>query len=308
MRGLPESDLSQAPLPQSVRRYNPYANNLCVIRPSRGLAPPPRKGHMAAMTADIETLGLLDDDEIELDHAALALSELDHEGIDLDPHYALLEEIADRLGDFAEATTPEEQGAALAQVFHGEFGFSGDAETYDAPVNADLVRVIERRRGLPVSLSLLYVAAARRMGWAAYATNTPGHVLVRLGDEPYGLIDPFHDGTPVSDERLSALLGGTPGPEHVSPMSNRRVLVRLLLNQASRAERDGDPLRALTLYERMTLIAPDNADGWWELARLQLQLQNVPAARASLSAMLEVTRDPERRALITTTLRALADG
>ncbi len=263
---------------------------------------------MGAMTADIETLGLLDDDEIELDHAALALSELDHEGIDLEPHFELLDEIIDRLGDFAEAQTPEEQGAALARVFHQEFGFSGDAETYDAPVNADLVRVIERRRGLPVSLSLLYVAAARRMGWTAYATDTPGHVLVRLGDEPYCLIDPFHDGARVSDERLSALLGGAPEPEHVSPMSNRRVLVRLLLNQASRAERDGDPLRALALYERMTLIAPGNADGWWELARLQLQLQNVAAARASLSAMLEVTRDPERRALITTTLRALADG
>lgn len=264
------------------------------------------------MGADIVTLGLLDDDEIELDLAALVLSELDHEGIDLEPYEALLDEIAERLADFAALTEPEERGAALAQVFCEEFGFTGDAETYDAPLNADLIRVLDRRRGLPVSLALLYVAAARRMGWDAWATNTPGHVLVRLGDSPFHLIDPFHDGAPVSAERLALLLhdalgpGVLPGPEHVAPMSNRAVLARLLLNQATRAERGGDPLRAMAVYERMTAVAPDNPDGWWELARLQLQMQDVDAARASLSAMLEVTRDPERRALVTSALEAIA--
>jgi predicted TPR repeat methyltransferase len=89
-------------------------------------------------------------------------------------------------------------------------------------------------------------------------------------------------------------------------MANRAVLVRLLMNQATRAERDGDPARALALYTRMTTIAPDSADGWWELARLQLQLHDVDAARASLNAMLEVTRDPRRRELVISTLRALA--
>lgn len=264
------------------------------------------------MNADIATLGLLDDDEIELDHAALALSELDHEGIELEPYYALLDDIGARLEDFADADTCKEQGEALAQVFHAEFGFIGDADNYDAPLNADLIRVLDRRRGLPVSLALLYVAAARRMGWTAYATNTPGHVLVRVGSGPACLIDPFHGGGPVSGDRLASLLygalgpGGRPGPEHVAPMANRDVLSRLLLNQASRAERAADPARALALYTRMTTVAPDNADGWWELARLQLQVHDVDAARASLNAMLEVTRDPHRRELVVSTLRALA--
>jgi regulator of sirC expression with transglutaminase-like and TPR domain len=266
------------------------------------------------MGTDIETLGLLEDDEIELDQAALALSELDHEGVDLSPYVNLLEDIGERLVNFAEAKTAEAQAEALAQVFHNQFGFTGDAESYDAPLNADIIRVLDRRRGLPVSLSLLYVAAARRMGWTAYALNTPGHVLVRIGEGPSCLIDPFHDGKIVSRERLAALLYGAlgpegrPGPEHIAPMTNRNVLVRLLLNQASRAERVGDPARALAVYERMTLVAPDNPDGWWELARLQLQLHDVNAARRSLSAMLEVTRDPERRKLVTATLQALPSG
>ncbi len=80
------------------------------------------------------------------------------------------------------------------------------------------------------------------------------------------------------------------------------------MNQASRAEQGGDPVRALAMYDRMTRIAPGNPDGWWELARLQLGLQDVDAARHSLSAMLEVTRDSERRKLITTTLDAIAES
>lgn len=268
--------------------------------------------HIGAMDDDIETLGLLDDEEIELDHAALALSLLDHEGLELEPYYALLGDIEDRLQDFAETDSPEAQGEALAQVFHEEFGFTGDAESYDVPLNADLIRVLDRRRGLPVALALLYVAAARRLGWAAWATNTPGHVLVRLGEGPACLIDPFHGGQPVSTERLAKLLygalgpDGIPGPEHVAPMSNRATLVRLLLNQATRAEQGGDPLRAMTVYQRMTTVAPDNGDGWWELARLQLQMHDVDAARHSLSAMLEVTRDPGRRDLVRSTLAAIA--
>lgn len=269
---------------------------------------------MLPMESEIATLGLLDDEEIELDNAALLLSELDHDGIALEPYYAMLDDIGDRLSAFAAADTPAEQGEALAQVFHDEFGFTGDNDSYDAPLNADLIRVLDRKRGLPVSLALLYVAAARRMGWPAFVTNTPGHVLVRLGDETPYLIDPFHDGEPVPADRLAAMLEGAlgpdakPGPQHVAPMSNRATLVRLLLNQATRAERGGDPLRAMALYERMTLFAPDNGDAWWELARLQLQLQNVDAARGSLSAMLEVTRDPKKRELITSTLRAIAES
>ena len=267
------------------------------------------------MNEDVANLGLLDDDEIMLDLAALALSELDHEGIDLDPYYALLEALGERLemvGGAAES--PAEQAEALAQVFAREFGFSGDAASYDAPLNADLIRVLDRRRGLPVSLSILYVAAARNMGWTAYALNTPGHVLVRIGEEHPVLIDPFGGGVTVSDEGLAALLYGALGPhavlreEHVAAMDNRTVLVRLLRNQASRAEQAGDLARALTVHERITAVAPDNPDGWWELARLQVHARKIEAARHSLSAMLEVTRDPLRRQMVTSALEALAGG
>lgn len=267
------------------------------------------------MIFDVDQIGLLDDDEIELDHAALALSRLDHEGADLDPYLGLLDEMEQRLRVVGEgAETVDGQAEALAQVLHGEFGFVGDAASYDAPLNADLIRVLDRKQGLPVSLSILYVAAARRLGWKAWALNMPGHVLVRVGEEPFMIIDPFHGGIPVGERQLSLLVRQFVGPEaslrpeYLRPVPNRATLVRLLLNQASRAEQGGDPVRALTMYERMTRIAPDYPDGWWELARMQLQLQDVEAARHSLSAMLEVTRDPERRKLVVATLDAIAGG
>lgn len=268
---------------------------------------------LIAMIIDITTLGLMDEADLELDLAALALSALDHQGADLQPYINLLRAIGSSLRDLADDIEgADEQAEALARVFAGEFGFTGDTETYDAPLNADLIRVLDRRKGLPVTLSILYVAAARRLGWTAHALNTPGHVIVSIGTSPFTLIDPFRDGAIVTPQQLALILARTLGrqalvePHHLVAMSNRAVLVRLLLNQASRAEQEGDLARARTLYQRMTVVAPENGHGWWELARLQLVARDVDAARRSLSAMLEITRDPERREHISAALDAIS--
>ncbi|MET0364065.1 MAG: transglutaminase-like domain-containing protein [Sphingobium sp.] len=258
----------------------------------------------------IASYGLMEDEDIELDLAALDLSALDHEGVDLAPYVALLRDIAARLTEVGTgADTPEEQAHALAAVLAEAFGFAGDVDSYDAPLNADLIRVLDRRRGLPVSLSILYVAAARRMGWTADALNTPGHVLVRIGEDTAVIIDPFNGGQIVPQDRLIALLHHALGEAQagvVAAMSNRAILARLLVNQASRAEQAGDAKRALTIYERMTIVAPDHSDAWWQLARLQLQDGAVSDARLSLVSMLELTRDPERRDVVVAALDAIA--
>lgn len=265
------------------------------------------------MLQQIAHLGLQDDENIILDVAALQLAALDHPGIDLGDQTAILQQLADRLQERGRgASTPMEQADALSEVLSGEFGFHGDRSTYDDPANADLIQVLDRRRGLPVSLSILYVSAARRLGWRADALNTPGHVLVRIGSEAEAiLIDPFAGGSLVDASQLAGLLayalneGSALSSEHVAPMSNRSVLVRMLMNQASRAEAAGDTKRALTLYERMTIVAPSSGQSWWERARLELVVGKVGEARASLSAMLEMTRDPEIRTRVTAALDAL---
>lgn len=177
-----------------------------------------------------------------------------------------------------------------------------------------MIRVIDRLRGLPISLSILYVAAARRIGWAAEILNLPGHVLVLVGHEAKPvIIDPFRRGAPVDLEQITALLPSSKSDvssavRHVAAMANRAILVRLLLNQATRAEKAGKGGRALTLYSRMTSIAPEYSHPWWERARLELVDNDVMAARASLVAMLEITREPALRERVTGTLDALATG
>lgn len=128
-----------------------------------------------------------------------------------------------------------------------------------------------------MNLSILYVAIARRLGWKADALNTSSYVFVSVGPaHSTALIDPFHGGALVEAHDYAALLDRAVGPGRgmraydIAPMSNRMTLVRLLLNQAMRAEQAGDTVRVSILYEHMTIIAPDHGAGWWELARLHL--------------------------------------
>ena len=263
------------------------------------------------MDEALTRLGLIDEDDIVLDEAALALAALDHDGVDEAPYRQLFASMASSLGHESRgARSARSRADALSLVIAEEFGFVGDRETYDDPDNADLIRVIDRRRGLPVSLSILYVAAARRIGWTAEVLNVPGHVLVLVGGAAPVIVDPFRGGVLVDAQGLAGLVtpfasGATPAIQHIAAMPNRSVLVRLLLNQATRAEAAGQGRRALTLYGRMTTFAPDHGHAWWERARLELIDGDVPATRRSLSAMLEVTREPEMRERITATLSTL---
>jgi regulator of sirC expression with transglutaminase-like and TPR domain len=263
------------------------------------------------MNEDLNRLGLIDEEEIVLDDAALSLARLDHPGTDLVAYHDLLDAMETRLdlvgGD---AESAAERAEALAAVLAGEFGFAGDFETYDDPANADLISVLDRRRGLPVSLAILWVAMARRLSWSADVLDLPGHVLVLIGAEATPVIvDPFANGARVGAERLAVLVEAVAGPgravPHVAAMPNRAVLVRLLQNQASRAEQAGKGRRALELYVRMTTMAPAYPHAWWERARLELVDHEIAAARGSLGAMLEITRDPDLRRRVTKTLDAL---
>lgn len=262
----------------------------------------------------LERLGLIDDADIALDEAALTLAALDRPDRDIAPYQVRIAALTTRLaGPAVEARGAAAQARLLQRVIAVEQGFRGDSRTYDDPANADLIQLFERRRGMPVTLSILYAALARRLGWAADPLNVPGHVLVRIGrGADTVIVDPFDDGRTVDAAGLEALLArvlghhAAPEPAHVKPMSNRAVLVRLLTNQATRARRAGDMARALTLHRRMTSLAPGFTGLWWERARLEQLLGHYGEARTSLLAMLETTRAPAVTQRIKTALAALA--
>ena len=257
-------------------------------------------------------IGLCEDEDIDLLAAALELAALDHPMRDPQNYLDDLDLWTERLVEIGhDAAAPQAQAAALAQLLAQEQGLSGDIEHYDAPENANLMDVLDRKRGLPVSLSMIYAALAWRLGWEADMVDIGGHVLARIGGAAGGiLIDPFAQGQIVQPAEVQLLLAaqgeGLPSEMVLAPLSERAALVRLLNNQASRAAAGGDMQRALALYERMTALAPGFSALWWERARCEQILGLRRQARASLVAMGETTRDPLLLARLRAALDALA--
>jgi regulator of sirC expression with transglutaminase-like and TPR domain len=270
----------------------------------------------AQTTVALARLGLIDDAEIDLADAALLCAAADRPLLDLAPLRARIAGLAARLlADSSGIEGSSERARLLAAMIAGREGLTGDTRDYDHPDNADLSRLFERRHALPITLALLYVAVARRVGWTAEVLGVPGHVLVAIGGErDRVLIDAFDHGRFVGPAALAALVGRSlgnhvpPSPDHVRALDNREILVRLLSNQATRARRAGDTSRARVLTERMTLFAPRMTGLWWERARLEQQVGDLAAARRSLAAMLETTTDARVRARIASALTTLANS
>jgi regulator of sirC expression with transglutaminase-like and TPR domain len=224
---------------------------------------------------DLNAVGLVDDGDIDLIEAAVALSLADKPGGDAARLRRLVTGWAIALQRDAAPVSASARARRLAALISSEAGITGATEDYDDADNCDVIAVIERQRGLPVALALLYVALARRVGWKADVLKIARHA----GGEPQL---PF------------------------AAMNNRHILIRLVTNQASRARASGDIRRALTLYERMTSVSPRMASLWWERARLEQLLGLNTAARASLTAMLETTHDQSLTRRIKAALAALA--
>jgi regulator of sirC expression with transglutaminase-like and TPR domain len=174
---------------------------------------------------------------------------------------------------------------ALAGLIAGRHAYVGDAQTYDDPVNANLIRVIERRKGLPVALGIIWLHTARAAGWGAHGVDFPAHFLVALeGKSIQAVIDVFAGGVALDARDLRALLKRVEGdsaelrPGLLRPMNARRVLLRLQNNVMTRRLQGGDMAGALTCTEDMLRIAPDHADLWRRAAVMNQRLGRVTAA------------------------------
>ena len=248
---------------------------------------------------ELHKVGQCDDAEIPLAETSLNLAALDHLGLDLAPYRQHLRQLA---VDARESYNAVRRGMAevpaaaraLAETIGVRHGYQGDNATFDDPQNADLIRVIDRRRGLPVSLGILYIDLAHRLAVPATGLNTPGHFLMALGQGDYArVIDPFNGGVVLNVEELRPwpqLPDDDPGK--YGPVGRRDVLLRLLNNIHSRALAGKDTLRALTIAERMVLIAPQRADLWLELSKASESIGKMNAAmRAAQNCLNLAGRD-----------------
>jgi regulator of sirC expression with transglutaminase-like and TPR domain len=253
--------------------------------------------------AGLEAVGRQTDETIDLAEAALLLAALDAPDSDLAPYRRHLAELASDLGDLALAgdDTLDARASALRQVIAGRHRYVGDRRTYDDLDNANLIRVIDRRRGLPVALGILYLHAARALGWRAAGINFPGHFLVAIeGDDERVLLDPFERGAEVDMDTLQRMLKATLGadaelqPEYYATMTNRGVLLRLQNNIKQRVRDAGDHRRAAQVVQAMLAVAPEIPDLWREAAELRAGLGEMRWALQALDRFLLLSDDSTR--------------
>ena len=249
--------------------------------------------------AELRRVGGQPDGEIALAETALLLAALDRPRVPFDRythHLSLLARDAADAGARAGAEgSLQARVDALNAVIRERYGYAGDRRTYDDLQNANLMRVIDRRKGLPVALGILYIHAARSQGWAIEGLSFPGHFLLRLerGGER-AILDPFNDGVVRGAHDLREILRSVSGaeaelrPEHTAPVPNRDILLRLQNNIKLRLIQDGRPEDAMATLESMLMLAPGRAALWREAGLLHARAGNLRAAVMTLEHVLEL--------------------
>ena len=257
------------------------------------------------MTSTVEVkealrrVGREDDSRIDLAEAALMLAAFDCPGAPVDTYRDHIGRLAVETAEAVSgANSLEEKVDGVNAVLFERHGYQGDSKTYDDMQNANLMRVIDRRKGLPVALGILYIHVARAQGWQCNGTNFPAHFLVRLEtDEAVTMVDPFYGGQVLDRDALERRLESSIGegaelePEHCAVVGDRAVLIRLQNNIKLRAIQDGDLERVAEILHTMVLIAPDQAAIRCEVAALHARQGEVKTAIRLLEDFVVETTD-----------------
>ncbi|MBW7852422.1 MAG: tetratricopeptide repeat protein [Rhodospirillales bacterium] len=267
-----------------------------------------------AIRGELSRLATLPDEDIDLAEAALALAALERPGRPRDGYRRFLDTLAAEVaGQAGAGGAIEDRIAALNGIIADRHRFAGDSSDYEEPDNANLMRVIDRRRGLPVTLGILYLKIGRACGWGMHGLGFPLHFLIRL-DGPAGeraILDPFHGGARLGAAELRGLLKAITGngaelePGHYAPVGNRDILLRLQNNVKFRQLRSAQLAEALRTVEGMLLFAPDQAALWREAGMMHLRLGDKANAIAALEQFLARTANAQARHRIGVLLQEL---
>jgi regulator of sirC expression with transglutaminase-like and TPR domain len=167
--------------------------------------------------------------ELPLDEAVFLVAAHADPGLDVDGGLTRLDELAGR-------AHPDRTAEALAARIFGEWGFAGDQRDYSDPRNSLIDQVLDRRRGIPISLSILMIEIGRRLGVGLHGVGMPGHFLVGIDGVRPRFVDAFFGGELLDQDgarqRFVALQGeGVPfTPAFLAPTPNRAIVLRVLNN------------------------------------------------------------------------------
>ncbi len=266
--------------------------------------------YFAALVADDASLPVLE--------AAISIAQDEHPGLDTQTVLAEIDALAARLKRrIPDDAVPLQRLRWLNRYFFHELGFAGNVNDYYDPANSYLHRVLEARRGIPITLALVYIELATQIGLKARGVSFPGHFLVKL-KMPQGevVIDPF-TGQSLSREELDELLvpykrsRGLTGEFDVplglflQAAAPRDVIARMLRNLKEIHRNGADWPRLLAVQQRLVLLLPL---AWEELRDRGLAFAELGmngAAAGDLAAYLEHAGETQDRATISARLAEL---
>jgi regulator of sirC expression with transglutaminase-like and TPR domain len=204
------------------------------------------------------------DDRIDLARASLLVAAEEYPQLPVEPYLARLDQLSERVRDrLANETAPPVVLQELLLTLFGREGFKGNRASYYDPRNSFLNDVLDRKRGIPLTLGIVTLEVGWRIGLPLEGVNFPGHFLVRFqGASMNLLVDPFDGGRLFFEDEAQALLDRAYGgmvrmrPEFLRRSGRRDMLVRLLTNLKGIYLNVQDSVRALAAVERILVIHP----------------------------------------------------
>jgi regulator of sirC expression with transglutaminase-like and TPR domain len=253
-----------------------------------------------------------DDAAVDLAEAALLIAHEEYPDLDVSGYLGRLDlmgaELRERL---LEEPRPERAVMALNRYLFHEQGFRGNTSEYYDPRNSYLNDVLDRRVGIPITLSTVYIEVASRAGLEVEGVGLPGHFIVRVHTPVRGLlIDPFHCGAMLSErecqDRLDRIFAGKVKMEarHLARCGRKAMLERMLQNLKAIYVKQGDLARALRVVEQILKVDPDSPSEIRDRGTIYAALDCYALAAQDLEAYLarvpNDARGPELKAKVET--------
>ncbi len=237
--------------------------------------------------------------QLNLAHAALVIAAEEYPQLDVAAYLARIDELAANFRQRLRADiTPAETLALLNHYMFEELGFAGNSDDYYDPRNSYLNEVIERKLGIPITLSLLYIEVGRRLSLPLSGVSFPGHFLIKCAlREGAVILDAYAKGASLGIKDLQKRLRVLSGGRDVAPEAVMRlltaappteILARLLRNLKTNHYERGDKMRALTALHRVLDLCPGAADAVRERARLHEELECFRAALLDFENYLQL--------------------
>ncbi|MCW1967818.1 MAG: tetratricopeptide repeat protein [Anaerolineae bacterium] len=208
-------------------------------------------------------------DQINLTRAALIMGEFEYPALDIAAYVGQLDRLAETARRYLRNDRSQHAAQDLADFLFKHVGFVGNYQNYHDPKNSFFNEVIDRRVGIPITLSLVYLEVASRLGFEVEGIGLPGHFIVRvtcdpiqLGESDHIYLDPFNGGTQMSiddcRQRVKTLTEGKLNFQvgFLNPVGPRHILTRMLNNLKNVYASQNDLERTLAVIERLLIINP----------------------------------------------------